>query len=243
MKKGFAIIACAFASLAAFAGMDNLRIMFSTPGTDTYADGTSVKAGERYALVWKANADDAFAISADGTTSGGRIVLVYETRADGRCTPVLFQADDGWMAANGYSGGTWAVYLLDTRLAKGGYAPLGADGLPTVVNASGLAADALLRQSSATDLTGGLSSVEPTAIPQGVTAPVVESIEVKGAFVEITVGNTSPSLVYTLASGAEPGSLAADGDATAENGDVAASITIVAPKKDGGAFFKVIRKE
>ena len=180
MKKGFAIIACAFASLAAFAGMDNLRIMFSTPGTDTYADGTSVKAGERYALVWKANADDAFAISADGTTSGGRIVLVYETRADGRCTPVLFQVDDGWMAANGYSGGTWAVYLLDTRLAKGGYAPLGADGLPTVVNASGLAADALLRQSSATDLTGGLSSVEPTAIPQGVTAPVVESIEVKG---------------------------------------------------------------
>ena len=241
MKKTFAMIACAFASAAAFAGMDNLRIMFSTPGTDTYADGTEVKAGERYALVWKADADDVFSISADGTTSGGRIVLVYETRADGRCTPVLFQADDGWMAKNGYGGGTWAVYLLDTRLAKGGYAPLGADGLPTVVNASGLAADALLRQSSATAT--AVASGEATKVPDGVTAPVVESIEIKGAFVEITVGNTSPSLIYTLASGAAPDSLSADGSASAENGDVAASITIVAPKKEGGAFFKVIRKE
>ena len=239
MKKTIAIIGCAL-GLSAFAGMNNVRIMFSTPGPDKYADGSEVKAGERYALVWKASADAAFSIAADGTASGGRIILAYGTKADGRCTPVLFQVDEGWLAENGLSGGVWAVYLLDTRLASGGYAPLNAAGLPTVVNASGVAADAMLAQSSSTSASVG--SVGPTDVPAGVTNPVVESIEVKGAFVEVTVGGTFPCLKYTLASGDEPDDLAADSEATAANGDNAGTITLIAPKKDGGAFYQVIRK-
>jgi len=243
MKKKMAFWAAAFACATAFAGMNNLRIMFSTPGPDTYADGTEVKAGERYALVWKANAQAEFSIAADGTTSGGDVILVYPTREDGHCTPVLFQADEGWMKEKGYNTGSWSVYLMDTRLADGGYSKLGADGLPTVVNASGVATAAVDVQGSATP-SGTVASADQTALPDGVTDPVVQSIEFDAQFVYVTVTNTFSSLQYTLASGDEPGSLSADAGANAKNGDDKATgaITIVTPKKEGSGFFQVIRK-
>jgi len=241
MKKTMAFLVGALACTATFAGMNNLRIMFSTPGPDTYADGTEVKAGERYALVWKAKAADAFTIAADGTTSGGKIILVYETREDGHCTPVLFQADDGWMSKNGYNTGAWSVYMLDTRLAKGGYAPLDKNGLPTVVNASGVVKSALSSEDYAVPA-GAVTSADATAVPDGVGAPVVKAIEVKGAFVYVTVENTVPSLQYTLASGDEPGSLSPDAAAEAQNGVANGLITIVTPKSEDSGFFKVIRK-
>lgn len=242
MKKTMAFLVGALACTATFAGMNNLRIMFSTPGPDTYADGTEVKAGERYALVWRAQDETAdFTIKANGTTSGGKIILVYETREDGHCTPVLFQADDGWMDNNGYNKGEWSVYMLDTRLAKGGYAPLDKNGLPTVVNASGLVKTAQSSEDYALPA-GAFASADATAVPDGVGAPVVKAIEVKGAFVYVTVENTVPSLQYTLASGDEPGSLSPDAAAEAQNGVANGLITIVTPKSEDSGFFKVIRK-
>lgn len=241
MKKSIALLVGALACSAAFAGMDNLRILFSTPGPDAYADGAVVQEGERYALVWKASEADTVTIAADGTVTGGKILLVHETAEDGRCTPVLFQADDGWMTENGYNTGVWAVYMLDTRLAKGGFSPLGADGLPTIVNASGVAKDSL-SVSGYEPPAGAVESGVASALPAGVTAPVIKAIEVKGAFVHVTVENTFPMLQYTLEAGAAPGALELDKKASAQNGNESGTITIVTPKDGEAGFFKVIRK-
>ena len=97
MKKSLSLLVGVLACASAFAGANNLRILFSTKGVDTYADGAEVKTGERYALVWKASESDNVVISADGTAEGGKIVAVYATKEDGRCSPVLFQADEDWV--------------------------------------------------------------------------------------------------------------------------------------------------
>lgn len=252
MKKTVAALMAAFACAAAFAGANNLRIVFSTPGTDTYADGTEVLKGERYALVWKASADDVFSIAADGTTTGGKIVLVHETAEAGRCSPVMFQVDEGWLAANGYDTGVWGVYLLDTRVvsAEGAttFAALDAAGLPASVNSSGEAQDAVsvARGDGAIPTSAGsagaVAAAVQTALPANAPKPVVKAIDVKGGFVYVTVANTVPALQYTLAAGEKPGELAKDAAATAPNGTDSGVVTIVTPKSDKCGFFKVIRK-
>lgn len=252
MKKTVATVVAAFACAAAFAGANNLRIVFSTPGGDTYADGSEVLKGERYALVWKAAADDVFTVAADGATSGGDIVLAVETKEAGRCTPVMFQIDEVWLAAKGYDTGVWAVYLLDTRVtAEDGtvsLAPLAATGLPAVVNASGEAQDAVsvargegVLPASA-GAAGAVAAVTQTALPADAPRPVVKAIEIKGDFVHVTVANTIPALQYTLAAGEKLGALARDEAASAPNGTASGVVTIVTPKSGNGGFFKVIRK-
>lgn len=253
MKKTVAALIASFACAAAFAGANNLRIVFSTPGTDTYADGTEVLKGERYALVWKASADDVFSIAADGSTTGGKIVLVHETAEAGCCSPVMFQVDDAWLAANGYDTGVWAVYLLDTRVVSGdgavSFASLDAKGVPASVNASGEAQGAVgvsrgegTLPASAGAAAGSVAAATQTALPADVPKPVVKAIEIKGDFVHVTVANTIPALQYTLAAGEKPGELAKDAAATAPNGTSSGVVTIVTPKSGKGGFFKVIRK-
>lgn len=100
----------AFAGMAT-AAMDTV-LTFSTVGPDRYADGTDVVDGECYALVWTADVDG-FALSDDGTATGGKVVLVAPVAEDRRCPPVKLniKAD----VAPQYDGGVWGVYLLDTR--------------------------------------------------------------------------------------------------------------------------------
>ena len=100
----------AFAGMAT-AAMDTV-LTFSTVGPDRYADGTDVVDGECYALVWTADVDG-FALSDDGTATGGKVVLVAPVAEDRRCPPVKLniKAD----VASQYDGGVWGVYLLDTR--------------------------------------------------------------------------------------------------------------------------------
>ena len=100
MKKTIAVL-FALISAAVFAGANDLLIMFSTPGPDKYADDTVVLDGESYALVWTGK---------DGTQ---KTVLSVPFAKDGKCSPVLFVVDEN--DAPQYAGGTWGVYLLDSR--------------------------------------------------------------------------------------------------------------------------------
>ena len=76
MKKTIAVL-FAIASAAAFAGMNDLIVSFSTPGPDKYADGTEVKVGECYSLVYT---------KADGSQE---IVLNYQTKLAGLSKALL----------------------------------------------------------------------------------------------------------------------------------------------------------
>ena len=128
-----AVSAVALGSVCAFGSIQDKLARFSTPGPDRYADGSIVRDGECYALVWSP-AGTAFAgFNADGTavSSRDRVVLAGELALDGRCIDVNFQ-----IPAADYEelqGGEWAVCLVDTRMANG--IPAGVrDGKPLRVN-------------------------------------------------------------------------------------------------------------
>ena len=115
MKKTVAFLFAGLLAGVTFAGKDNVVITFSTPGPDTYADKSVVADGECYALVWT-KADSEFeGFNADGTAKGdSKVALIAPIAEGGKCPPVQFQIDEDYAKVN-YPGGTWGVYLLDTR--------------------------------------------------------------------------------------------------------------------------------
>lgn len=231
MKKTIAVLFALLAGVV-FAGANDLLIMFSTPGPDVYADGSAVLDNESYALVWTA-------ANGEQTT-----VLTVPVAKDGKCPPVLFDVDEADAAK--YTGGTWGVYLLDTRdFAKDAtgktLAALKADGQPSVINVTAAVTDGLAKSSgfaTATSASGVASSAYDLS---EVKSPTVTKIEIVGANVVVTVKDTVPFLSYTLQSGDDVTSFTVPEGADAANG-AAGEIKLVTPKKDGAQFFKVTTK-
>ena len=246
MKKTFSLVASLMLSGVALAAANDAMISFSTPGTDTYADGSAVLDGECYALVWSSGG--AVTIAADGTAAGGEIVLVAPVAKNGRCPRIFFEVDANDIETK-YRGGTWSVYLLDTRTwgANGSVRPAGTvSGRVRLVNAaSPVAAKVGVATSSSSTAVAAAGAVASgaTAVPEGTPAPVVTGIRVDGANVYVTVKGTVPYLQYDLSSGATPDAVAEHADrpqAGAETADE--EIILVAPAKKGSGFFKVGRR-
>lgn len=232
MKKTIAAL-FAVASAAVFAGANDLLIMFYTPGPDKYADGTVVLDGESYSLVWTA---------ADGTQTP---VITVPAAKNGKCDPILFTIDEKNVSK--YDGGTWGVYLLDSRdFAKDATGKTLAaldekTGVPTVVNVKASVNDGIANA-------GGFeSAVAKTGVSAGsydlaaaeVPVPQVTGIKVVGANVIVTVKNTVPFVGYTLQSGSDVSNFAIPAGATSANGTASGEINLVTPKKGGAQFFKV----
>ena len=246
MKKTISLVASLVLSGAALAAANDAMIAFSTPGPDTYADGTAVLDGECYALVWSSGG--AVTIAADGTAAGGEMVLVAPVARGGRCPRVYFEVDAADIDTK-YVGGTWSVYLLDTRRwgADGTVKPAGtASGKVRLVNAaSPVAAKVGVAKAAATSASASAGAVASgaTAVPDGTPSPVVTGIRVDGANVYVTVKGTVPYLQYDLSSGATPDAVAERADrpqSGAEGADE--EIVLVAPAKSGSGFFKVGRR-
>ncbi len=250
---------CCMAAVSAFAGANDVVLTFSSEGPDRYADGTTVLDGECYALVWRPAGSAGFAFAADGTAADstrGEVVLTLPVAKGGRCPAVAFQIDAAFAAAR--SNGTWGLYLLDTRTvaANGAVSLAGtADGRARAVNAASEVSGAAVAVNVKAE-NGAVSAVAPqtvaasgaavastaTAVPADAPQPTVKGIRVEGDYVYVTVGNTAPYLQYNLAAGTDPADL---GEAKAAknpvNGNAEGDIILVAPAKDGGAFFRVGR--
>lgn len=231
MKKTIAVFA-AILSAAVFAGANDLLIMFSTPGPDKYADGTTVLDGESYALVWTA---------ADGAQT---TVLSVPRAKDGKCNPFLFIVDEN--DAPKYKDGSWGVYLLDSRdFAKDPtgktLASLDDKGVPTVVNVKAALADQVTKSSgfASADASSGIAAGSYDLAGANVPNPVVTGIKIVGANVIVTVKNTVPFVGYTLQSGDSVSTFAVPEGAESKNGNASSEIDLVVPKKDGAQFFKV----
>lgn len=109
---------CLLIGAAAFAGMDNVVIAFSTQGPDTYEDGTTVLDNEYYALVWTPTGATFAGIDSSGAAvTPSKVVLKAPVAKGGKCPDVLFEVNSDYAKAN-YPNGTWGVYLLDTRKFK-----------------------------------------------------------------------------------------------------------------------------
>lgn len=227
MKKTIAAL-FAIASAAVFAGANDLLITFSTPGPDKYADGKDVLKGESYALVWT---------GADGTQ---KTVLTFPTLEAKHCTPVLFVIDEKDVGK--YSGGTWGVYLLDTRDyakdATGATLADREDGQPKVVNVKAK----VTKESVGATMASAVVTSGVAADAYDIPAPVVTGIKVDGANVYVTVRNIVPCLEYTLQSGSDAKNFAVPQGVKKDASSTIEQITLTVPKQDGAQFFRVTTK-
>ena len=241
MKKILMMLAMA-ATGAALAGQDNLLATFSTKGPDCYADGTVVKDGESYALVWTAKGKTFAGITVDGKAAGSqddnRVLCVAPLAQGGRCPDVVVEVNK--LVADLYAGaGTFSLHLLDTRRADGtpGGVEAGVNGFGTA-QAFTLSASQQLQSGVATNAAlAATATVLPDSIPQ----PKIKSIEVQDGIVRLTVARTSKFVRYGVSSGDTPANLKSDADFAPQDGNDAGDIVITAPAKGTSGFFSVGR--
>ena len=227
-----------------FAAANDVVLTFSTPGPDTYADGTTVLDGESYALVWTKAGATFGGIAADGKllSANDKIVLVAGVAEGGKCPTTVFEIEAADFAA--YEGGSFALYLLDTRVkdAEGNVAVAGANALattaPEAVNAIGVAATAPTSAESSPSPRTFTCATSVALAAVGVLAkidvPTITALKIEGETVSITVKDTSPTADYFVVPGTTPGSFATALDAKQENG------IFTFPKTKDATFFKVI---
>ena len=249
--KYAAILACGCAALmsaAAFAGADDALITFSTKGPDKYADGSLVKDGENYALVWVKTGEAFGGFTAEGKlvdTENNFLVGVFPRAKDGRCVDTFVQIDKGFADAYSAAGG-FVLYLLDTRSAdKTAVAESKAD-LEKGVQGYGQVA-ALEVSSGEIKVSTAAEAGEAataSALPAGILPPVIKNAEVKDGMFVVTVEQTVPYIRYNLAGGATPAADDKAGIAEAPKaGDAKQTIELKYPIKEGEnvKFFKVTR--
>ena len=221
MKKTIAAL-FAVLSAAVFAGAGDVLITFSTPGPDKYADDTEVLIGETYGLFY----------TDEQGVQNPVPVLTYETKAAGRCTPVMFVIDES--KAGSYRSGKLEVYLLDTRGNNGSSMgkPRGiVDGEPIVKSKT---ASASVTVSTSDSLNSG-DSTDPVAFD--IPEPVITGIDVGNELVTVTVKNLVPCVGYKLVSGDQATDIK-----TPAGEDIAykSETPIVVTTQPGGQFFKVM---
>ena len=257
LRQWTAALACSMLlSATAFAGIGDKVLRFSTPGPDRYADGSIVRDGECYALVWSPTGAAFSGFNADGTpvSSRDRVVLAGELAQDGKCRDAVFQipAED----YKALAGGEWAVCLVDTRNLAG--VPTGTqNGKPVRVNRWGIvsggvnitdAASARPRLAAATPggTRSGASAVRAnnlSAVPPNLAPPQITAIEVANGEVWLGVDGTMPYLDYTIISGETPNNLKPDYFAEVVEGNGRSEIAIGTPESPKRRFFKVKRAE
>ena len=252
MKKSMVAVFAGLVSAAAFAGINNVLVTFSTVGPDFYADGSQVRDGECYALVWTPSGSAFAGINADGTAAGdSKVVIAAPVAKDGKCPAVTFQVDEDYAAAN-YPGGTWGVYLLDTRKFAAdadGVIIKGEDGKPVVesvggstVNGYGAVATLSDSKMVSASASGSVNAATASTAPASAANLKINDIRFVGDNVYLYVTGSLSCLQYALQTGDKPNELVAPADGKAQYGKDDGEMIIVTPKKPGAQFFKVNRK-
>ena len=241
------------APVCAFGSMQDKLARFSTPGPDRYADGSIVRDGECYALVWSP-AGTAFAgFNADGTpvSSRDRVVLAGALAQDGKCRDAVFQIPAAEYEA--LKDGEWAVCLVDTRNLAG--VPTGTrNGKPVRVNRWGIISGGVnITDASSTKprlAAGGTRSVASvaratrlSAVPRNLLPPQITAIELADGEVWLAVDGTVPYLDYTIISSETPNDFKPDYFSEVVEGDGRSEIAIGTIQSAKRRFFKVKRAE
>lgn len=252
MKKSLVAVFAGLMSAAAFAGMNNVLVSFSTVGPDKYADGTTVVDGECYALVWTPTGSAFAGINADGTAAGdSKVAIAAPVAKDGKCPSVTFQIDESYAAAN-FPGGTWGVYLLDTRKFKtdddgviikdeNGKAEVESVG-GKIVNGFGAVQTLSDGKMASASADASISTVTTSVAPEKAADLKINDIKFIGDNVYLYVSGSLSCLQYGLQSGDKPDNLSDAADGKTQYGNDDGDMIIITPKKPGAQFFKVNRK-
>ena len=246
MKKLMTVFAAAAFAATAHCAQNDALVSFSTPGPDTYADGSAVLDGECYALVWTP-ASSTFALAADGTSTGGEIVLTAPVAVNGHCPNIVFQVPASKIESK-YKNGSWGVYLLDTRrYDEGGKVSLAGfkdDGKLVLVNAASAIESSKVSVAKGSTSTAGAigaaCAANSTEVPAGAKKPEIKAIKIAGGNVYITVGGTMPFMQYDIIGGTSPEAVTehANSPLTGKEGG---DIILVAPAKGTSGFYRVGR--
>lgn len=260
--KIMAVAAVVTCSVCAFGSVQDKLARFSTPGPDRYSDGSIVRDGECYVLVWSPTGTTFSGFNADGTpvSSNDRVVLAGALAQDGRCRDAMFEIPAKEYEA--LEGGEWAVCLVDTRRVDG--VPAGVkDGKPVRVNRWGIVSngakisDAGSIRTRLASASVGVRRVEDnapyqavgaragnlSAVPPNLAPPRITAIEIADGEVRLAVEGTVPYLDYTLISGEKPNDLKTDYFSEVVEGDARSGIAIGTVKSPKRRFFKVKRAE
>ena len=256
MKKAIISMFVAAIAAAGFAAADNDLLTFSTKGPDTYADGSTVLDGECYALVWVKDGSSFAGITVSGEMAdpeNNRLLLVAPYAFGGRCPTVMFEVDAA--LAKSLTGGTYSVYLLDTRVTDEAgnkkVAGVDASGKLATVNGYGSVATAIEtkdgelaskegcdEKSAAT----GESIAAAAALPANKQQPKIKDVRVIGDKVYLTVEKIAGATIRVQGAGsANPAAftqMGADETADATKEDM----VIVRPATGSSGFFRVINK-
>ena len=237
MKKIMFALGLAGFVATSFAAVNDSLLMFSTAGVDKYADGSTVLDGECYALCYVTDAAT-FAIKADGTAAaGGEVLLTAPVAKDGKCPNLLYVVPAE--KAESLKGGSYCVYLLDTRVkAEGGsWALAGVTGnKANVVNGAGAVAEggsvaagaANIAAYNGTIVAGGAVSVASI-----IDQPTIKAFNVEGATVKLVVDGLSPAADYKVLAGETVDGVSKEVEAEEKDGTFTVSSGV-------GNFYKIV---
>ncbi len=241
-------------AVSAFAAMNDCLLSFSTKGPDTYADGSVVRDGECYALVWVAQGSEFKGFSGDGKLvdeTVNRLLLVAPVAKGGRCPPVLFQISAETVAS--LQEGYYGVYLLDTRVAQAnGDTTVAGSGKLNIVNGYGAVAkadkvgmvsDASVAEEDETRSSneeGGVVAAAGSVAPADSTPVKIKAIQIVDDNVFLTVDNNNIGGIMRIQSGTDLKTFNITG-AAQKTADGATEAILVTPKSGNSGFFKVIR--
>lgn len=237
MKSLLTVFGVAGLAMASLAAVNDTLISFSTPGVDTYADGTVVRDGECYALVWSADGVfEGLDVNGCPLDANDEVVLVAPVAKGGRCPDLIYQVDAARAAK--FAGGQYGVYLLDTRRtdAATGKTTVGLeDGKLVFVRTSATAADDIAATAggvpvavAAASAVGGAASTVYTEIE-----PPIVAIKIDAAVITLTVSGMNPFADYWVQKGTDLQNI------SEKVADVPADGVVDLPKTDDAAFFKV----
>lgn len=241
-------IICCFTmlfALVAFGAANDTVVSFSTPGIDRYADGSRVRKGESYALIWTKNG-----ATFGGLTSGclpkletDKVVMVAPLATRGRCPVTVVEIDANDAAQ--YAGGTFSLYLLDTRV-KGADGKVSlaqyANGLPQVVNSFGLSAGSTKDFAVVNGVDGGMTdgaSVQlgDVGVYTEIASPEITAMKIEGATIKIKVEGMDKAAKYFVVPGSTPSKFA---PALSTQPDSNGVFAFPKPKDDSVQVYKVI---
>lgn len=236
--------------LSVGAAADDVFVSYVTQGPDCYADGTTVRDGECYALVCTKKGEAFRGFTAAGTVISPEtddVAVIAPAALNGHCRRVVFGLPKAYV--NQHKSDVWSVQLLDTRTAEGRPAGL-VNGLPARINGYGQVdgtvgfdnAMVSFGQGKGSARAALASALPPELVPQ----PVITGITVKEGRVLLTVDDTVPFVTYDLAGAETPNGLHGSARRVARgkrDGVAGRAITLEADAHAQVKFFKVVRAE
>jgi hypothetical protein len=177
-------------------GLAQLTLSVSTPGPDTYADGTEVLAGETYLLVYVKEGATFQGVYTDGALVDpvNNTVATRAHAVEGaKCGFTAIQ----YPATMFPAGGSWVIVLLDTRRSDGSVGGLVAShGVSAAVGA----AAALSTSLNAVEGAAGLSASGDAPSPVGTPVPVITAVRPGLDGVGVQFKNVSDGALYKIMS-------------------------------------------